>query len=84
MLLEDKLYKCSQAALINDVWEMHDRPNSDAWQPYLNTGIGVDATDEQLRSFSNNFGKPHAMCRQCPTAQDTASMIDHPATVEFR
>lgn len=84
MLLEDKLYKCSQAALINDVWAMHDRPNADAWQPYLNTGLGVDATDKQLRAFSNNFGKPHKMCTQCPTAIDTASIIDHPATVEFR
>jgi hypothetical protein len=84
MLLKDRLYKCSQAALINDVWAMHNQPNSDAWQPYLNTGLGPDATDKQLRAFSRNFGKPHAMCRQCPTKQDTASMIDHPATVEFR
>ena len=84
MLVEDKLYKCSQSALIHDVWVDHGQPNADAWQPYLYTGLSPDADIDKLIKFSENFGKPHAMCRQCPTAHDTDSIIDHPATVEFR
>ena len=84
MLLEDKLYKCSQAALLHDVWQDHGSPNSQLWEPYLNTGLSVDADINELRVFSANFGKPHKMCTQCPTAIDTASIINHPDTVEFR
>ena len=84
MLVEDKLYKCSQSALIHDVWVEHGQPNADAWQPYLNTGLSPDADIDKLIKFSENFGKPHTMCTQCPTAHDTDSIIDHPATVEFR
>ena len=84
MLVEDKLYKCSQSALIHDVWVEHDRPNADAWQPYLYTGLSPDADINELIKFSENFGKPHAMCQQCPTVSDTASAVDHLATVEFR
>lgn len=84
MLLEDKLYKCSQAALINDVWADHGKPNADAWMPYLNTGLSPDASENKILAFSNNFGKPHKMCTQCPTVSDMASVINHPETVAFR
>ena len=84
MLLEDKLYKCSNTALIPGVWKKHNQPNADAWKPYLNTGVSVDAPLHELQAFSNNFGKPHAVCQQCPTKNDSTSWIDHTKTVTLR
>ena len=84
MLLEDKLYKCSQAALINDVWNKHGKPNADAWEEYLDTGITPVASHRELVAFSDNFGKPHKMCTQCPTGNDTQAIVNHIETVEFR
>lgn len=84
MLLEDKLYKCSNTALIPGVWEKHNQPNADAWKPYIDTGLSLDAPLKELKAFSNNFGKPHAVCQQCPTKKDSASWIDHTKTVVFK
>lgn len=84
MLLEDKLYKCSQAALINDVWAIHGKPNADAWQPYLNTGIKPNVDIKVLQAFSSNFGKTHTMCKQCPTKADSASFVNHKENVELK
>tara|TARA_R110002167_G_scaffold361924_1_gene580669 strand:+ start:1004 stop:1843 length:840 start_codon:yes stop_codon:yes gene_type:complete len=84
MLLEDKLYKCSNTALIPGVWKKHNQPNADAWKPYIDTGLSVDASLRELQAFSNNVGKPHAVCQQCPTKNDSASWIDHTNTVEFK
>ena len=84
MLLEDKLYKCSNTALIPGVWKKHNQPNADAWKPYIDTGLSVNAPLEELQAFSNNFGKPHAVCQQCPTKNDSASWIDHTNTVTFK
>jgi len=84
MLLEDKLYKCSNTALIPGVWNKHNQPNADAWKPYIDTGLSVDAPITELQAFSKNFGKPHAVCQQCPTKNDSASWIDHTNTVTFK
>lgn len=82
MLLEGQLYKCGTAALNSDVLQRFGYPNRAQWEPYLNTGISPDCSDLDLEKFIKNFGRPHAMCRQCPTADDTQSIIDHTMTVK--
>jgi len=81
MLLEDKLYKCSQTALIPGIWNKHGKPNSEQWQPYLNKGLAPNTSEQDIINFSNNFGKPNQVCRQCPTANDTEAIVNHRETV---
>jgi|688.fasta_scaffold635883_1 organic radical activating enzyme len=71
-LLEDgKLYKCSSIGMLHRMLEDHDQIDDLDWKPYLNSGLSLDCTDQELRSWAENFGKPHAeLCRMCPTADD--------------
>lgn len=84
MLLRDQIYKCSNTALIPDILEKFNRPNWEMWQPYVNQGLSIDATDSALNNFINNFGKPHSVCQQCPTKNDVESTVDHLSTVTFK
>jgi hypothetical protein len=84
MLLKDQLYKCSNTALIPGILEKFNRPNWNQWQPYINQGLSLDATNTELHKFANNFGKPHSVCRQCPTKQNLDAVIDHSTTVTFK
>jgi hypothetical protein len=84
MLLKDQLYKCSNTALIPGILEKFNRPNWNMWQPYINQGLSLDATNAELHKFANNFGKPHSVCRQCPTKQNLDAVIDHSDTVTFK
>lgn len=84
MLLRDQIYKCSNTALIPEMLEKFNRPNWDMWQPYINQGLSIDSTDVTLSNFINNFGKPHGVCRQCPTKNDVESIVDHLSTVSFK
>jgi sulfatase maturation enzyme AslB (radical SAM superfamily) len=71
-ILEDgKLYKCSSVGMLNRVLGDHNQLDDSDWQPYLNTGLSLDCTDEELRAWADNFGKPNEICRMCPTHQDT-------------
>jgi hypothetical protein len=81
MLLNGVIYKCGTAALTQSVLERFDWPNREQWQPYIGQGLAADCTDQALEKFLSNFGRPHAMCRQCPTAQDLDSILDHATTV---
>jgi hypothetical protein len=54
------------------VLEDHGQLNDADWQPYLNSGLGLDCTDQELQAWVDNFGKPHnTLCRMCPTAEDS-------------
>jgi sulfatase maturation enzyme AslB (radical SAM superfamily) len=81
MLLDGVIYKCGTAALTQSVLERFGWPNREQWQPYLGHGLSADCTDQELERFLANFGRPHAICRQCPTAQDLDSILDHTITV---
>ena len=81
---DDKLFKCSIAGLTPLLHKRFNEPNKEAWAPYLDTGLSVDCTDSELESFVRNFGNPHAMCRQCPTKKDAASLVDHKSSIEFK
>jgi hypothetical protein len=72
-LLEDgQLYKCSSVGVLHRVLEDHGQLNDADWQPYLNSGLGLDCTDQELQAWVDNFGKPHnTLCRMCPTAEDS-------------
>ena len=76
-LFNGRLYKCSTVGLTPWILEKHNNPNQKLWEPYLDKGLGVDCTDFELKKFLNNFGKPHAICRQCPSKFDTDSLIEH-------
>jgi organic radical activating enzyme len=84
IIYKNKLYKCGVAALQPEIVERFGQPNWQEWEPYLNTGLDLSCSDLELSKFVNNFGKPHAMCKQCPTADDASSLIDHTKTVTFK
>lgn len=84
ILHHGRLYKCGTAGLTEGILKRFGNPNIDAWNKYLGTGIDVDCSDQLLDRFINNFGQPHAMCRQCPTPSDTQSILDHRTTVTFK
>ena len=58
-----------------------DKPE---WDPYIDAGLGINSSDEELGKWIKNFGKPHALCRQCPTVNNTESIIDHRKNVTFK
>ena len=71
------IYKCSTAGLLKDTLQKVGNPNSGHWQPYMIDGLSPDCDDTELLSFINNFGQPHNMCRQCPTKNDSDSIVNH-------
>ena len=81
-LFNGQLFKCSTAGLTPWILERFGNPNMELWQRYVDTGISHDCSDAELKRFLNNFGKPHAICKQCPSAKDKSSLIDHRSHVE--
>lgn len=84
LLLNGVLYKCGTAGLVGSILARHGWPNLDQWRPYLGTGLAADCQQDDLERFVDNFGRPHAICSQCPSQRDTQSMIDHTKTVTFK
>lgn len=84
MLHDGKLFKCGTLALTTKVLERFGWPNRKIWLPYLNTGLSHDCKEIELKQFIDNFGKPHSLCRQCPTERDTFSVLDHRKTVKLK
>ena len=77
------LFKCGTAALTPELLKRFGNPNQKQWDPYYDAGLSIDCTDHELVAFADNFGKPHSMCRQCPTENDKGSFVDHPKTVKL-
>ena len=84
LIYEGKLFKCGTAGLTPHILKRFGNPNHDLWKPFLNTGLDLTCSNEDLAKFIGNFGKPHAICRQCPIEKDTGSIIDHPSNVELK
>jgi len=84
LLYNGKLYKCGTLGLTPELLDQFRRPNWDQWQPYLVDGLDPDCDDRDLEKFVKNFGVPHAVCRQCPSAKDLDSFVDHTKTVVFK
>jgi organic radical activating enzyme len=84
LLWQGKLFKCGTLALTPPLLERYNWPNRDQWLPYLDSGLDVKCSDHELELFINNFGKPNAKCRQCPSQSDLQSLVDHRTTVTFK
>ena len=84
LLYDGKLFKCGTLALTPDQLQKTKQIHRPEWEPYLNAGLDIDAGDDKLQRWINNFGKPHSLCRQCPTKQDKESIIDHRNNVTFK
>jgi hypothetical protein len=84
LLYNGKIWKCGTLALTPDMLERMGQPNLDLWKPYIQPGLHPDCDSQELADFVQNFGQPHAACRQCPTADDVHSILDHATTVTFK
>ena len=84
LLYNGELYKCGTVGLTPELLDRYNWPNRALWEPYVNHGLSPDCANEALESFINNYGKPHAICRQCPTATDVDSWLDHRSTVVLK
>ena len=79
ILYKGKIYKCGHLAYLPELLDRFNRPNFEMWQPAL--GHGHKPTDD-MSAFANNFGKPHSVCKICPTNADTEQFIDHKMHVD--
>jgi hypothetical protein len=79
LLYQGRIYKCSTSALLQDTLDRYNRPNWAEWEPLIQSGISPDSEDHEIENFINNFGRPHAQCTQCPTAQQP--LLNHAVTV---
>jgi len=84
LLYNGRLYKCSTSGLLKDVLEKFGHLDDPLWQPFLIPGLDPDCADEELQEFLDNFGKPHKICRQCPTQDDQDSRIIHLQNVSIK
>jgi organic radical activating enzyme len=84
LLYQGRIYKCGTAGLTPELLQRFEWPNKDLWSSYIDSGLSNDCADKNLQDFVNNFGKPHSMCAQCPSAKDFHSRIDHKTTVTFK
>lgn len=81
LLYQGRIYKCSTAGLLRDILTKFNNPNPELWQSFLSNGIAPDCSDRELDKFLINFGRPHALCRQCPSSPDLGSRVQHLANV---
>lgn len=84
LLYKDRLHKCGTLALTPDLLDRFNWPNRQEWLPYIDSGLGVDCSDLELFQFVYNFGHPNRLCAQCPSKQDSNSILDHRQTVTFK
>lgn len=84
LLYKGRIFKCGTTALTPDLLERFDNPNYSDWVEHLDYGLDPLCSEADLEHFVNNFGRPHKLCKQCPTAKDVASFVDHRKTVVFK
>jgi len=84
MLFDNKLWKCGTLPLTQDMLQKKGLIDDPDWQPYINKGLSIDCSDDDLQKWIDNFGKPNPVCRQCPTIKDKHSIIDHRQNVIFK
>ena len=80
LLHNGKIYKCSTQGLLEPTLAKFNNPNAEQWAPYLVNGLSPSDPVSVIEQFVNNFGKPNAICRMCPSSVD--SVVPH--TVQFR
>jgi len=70
LLVDGKLYKCSSIGMLDRALSDHGLSQDQDWQPYKDSGIALDCDDSVLKAWADNIGKPHRVCRMCPTPND--------------
>lgn len=70
LLVDGKLFKCSTVGLLDRVLKDHNQLNDPDWQEFLNTGLSIDCTNDELSQYVSNYGKPNAICKMCPVLAD--------------
>jgi len=80
LFVDGKLYKCSTVGLLDRVLRDHGQLKDPDWQEFLNTGLPLDCSDEELQDYVNNYRKPHTICKMCPTSADQP-WYEHPSNV---
>ena len=69
-LHENRLWKCPPIAYLNTISERFKLNEKDDWKPYVGyEGIGLDATDEELKTFLSREEEP--ICEMCPVNPET-------------
>lgn len=81
LLYKKRIYKCSTAGLLYSTLEKFNFPNFKMWEPYINSGIGLNDSDDDLARFVENFGKPNKICSQCPSTHNHSGRVNHLLTV---
>jgi hypothetical protein len=76
LLYNGKIYKCSTAGLLKDTLNFNDIEN-ESWKKHIDNGISTTDDINHIKRFVENFGKPNALCRQCPTKKDTSAILLH-------
>jgi len=76
LLHQGKIYKCSTSGLLSETVNRVAPGNLMQWDPYIVSGLDSNCSDQDLKEFIDNFGKPHSQCGQCPSKQSD-SVISH-------
>ena len=76
LLYNGKIYKCSTAGLLKDTLDFNNIKN-ELWIKHIDNGISTTDDINHIKRFVENFGKPNALCRQCPTKKDTSAILLH-------
>jgi len=82
LLYDGKIFKCSTAGLLDDVLDRHGRPNKEQWENYIPRGLSPNSSDAEINAFINNFGRPNAICGQCPDSTTREAFLIHHITVK--
>ena len=77
LLYNGKIYKCSTSALLKDTLNRFGNPNIDLWEKYINDGISYNDNLNTIGDFILNFGSSNEICGQCPSIQNSSSVIPH-------
>ena len=64
--------------MLNDTLTRFKKQNMWQWKEFSSyQGISHDDDTTNIQKFVDDFGKPEAICKMCPTANDNESIIDH-------
>jgi uncharacterized Fe-S cluster-containing radical SAM superfamily protein len=76
LMFNGRMYKCSTLGGLEQTLDRFGNTDP-AWDPYKGKYITPTSPDADIAAFLNNYGRPHQVCRMCPTAQDDESVILH-------
>lgn len=77
LLHNERIYKCSTSGLLLETLSRFNYPNWEQWEKYMSSGIHWESDIEDINKFINNFGKPSAICGQCPSKKNIESVVNH-------